>query len=50
VTPALTNIAFDNIPPGAWEDATMMLGYEGGGRSIRVQENGKDNLELRVIP
>ena len=51
VTPGSYKIfAFDNIPPGAWEDATMMLGYEGGGRSIRVQENSKDNLELRVIP
>jgi hypothetical protein len=51
VTPGAYKIfAFDNIPAGAWEDTTLMQGYEGGGRSIRIQENGRETLELRVIP
>jgi hypothetical protein len=51
VTPGAYKIfVFDNIPAGAWEDSFLMQGYEGGGRSLRIQENGKENLELRVIP
>lgn len=51
VTPGSYKIfAFDNIAAGAWEDITLMQGYEGGGRPIRVQESGKETLELRVIP
>jgi hypothetical protein len=42
--------AFDQIAPGAWEDATVMQGYDAGGRPVQIQENSKESLELRVIP
>jgi len=51
ITPGSYKIfAFDRIAAGAWEDATFMQGYDGGGRSVRVLENSKENVELRVIP
>jgi hypothetical protein len=42
--------AFDQIDAGAWEDATLMQGYEGGGQQIRVLENSQQTLDLKVIP
>jgi Carboxypeptidase regulatory-like domain len=41
--------AFDRIDNGAWEDATVMQGFEGGGYPIRIQENGKESVELRIV-
>ena len=51
VTPGAYKIfAFDQIEAGAWEDPTLMQGYEGGGQTIRVLESSRQNLELKVIP
>jgi hypothetical protein len=51
VTPGAYKIfAFDQIDVGAWEDATFMQGYEGGGQQIRVLENSQQTLDLKVIP
>jgi hypothetical protein len=51
VTPGAYKIfAWDRIESGAWEDATVMQGYEGGGQSLRVQENSQQTMELKVIP
>jgi Carboxypeptidase regulatory-like domain len=40
--------AFDRIDAGAWEDTTVMQGYEGGGRPFRIQENSKETVEMRI--
>jgi hypothetical protein len=51
ITPGSYKIfAFDQIAPGAWEDVTLMQGYEGRGRPIVVQERSRETIELRVIP
>ena len=51
VTPGTYKIfAFDRIESGAWEDVTVMQGYDGGGQSIRVQENSQQAMEVKVIP
>lgn len=41
--------AWDDIEPGAWQDADFMRPYESRGRSVRVSENGKEELQLNVI-
>jgi len=41
--------AFDKIDAGAWEDATVIQSYEGGGRSMRIQENNRETVEVRIV-
>lgn len=49
VTPGSYKLfAFDRIDTGAWEDAIVMQGYEGGGRPVRIQENSKETIEMRI--
>jgi hypothetical protein len=51
VTPGAYKIfAWDQIESGAWEDVAVMQGYEGGGQTLRVQENSQQTMELKVIP
>jgi len=50
VTPGSYKLfAFDKIDAGAWEDASVMQSYEGGGHSMRIQENSKETVEVRVV-
>jgi len=41
--------AFDKIDAGAWEDPTVMQGYEGGGQPLRIQENSRETVEVRIV-
>jgi len=41
--------AWDDIEPGAWQDADFMRPYESRGRALRVSENSKEELQLKVI-
>jgi hypothetical protein len=41
--------AFDKIDAGAWEDATVIQSYEGGGNSMRIQENSREAVEVRIV-
>ena len=51
VTPGAYKIfAWDQIESGAWEDVSVMQLYEGGGQTLRVQENSQQTMELKVIP
>jgi len=41
--------AFDKIDAGAWEDPAVMQGYEGGGQPLRIQENSRETVEVRIV-
>ena len=41
--------AWDDIDPGAWQNADFMRLYESRGRALRVSENSKEELQLNVI-
>jgi hypothetical protein len=42
--------AWDRIETGAWEDPGVMIPFEGYGQAIQIQESGKQNIDVSVIP
>ena len=41
--------AWEDVETGAWANAEFMRTYESRGRSVRVSENGKEEVQLSVI-
>jgi hypothetical protein len=42
--------ACDDVPADAWLDADFMRSYEGRGKSVHLEENGRDSVEVQLIP
>ena len=41
--------AWDEIGAGAWQDPEVLRAYDGRGVNLRIVENSKENLAVRVI-
>ena len=42
--------AFEDIENGAWMDADFMKAYESRGKAVHIDDRGRANAEVRVIP
>jgi hypothetical protein len=42
--------AWEDVVAGAWQNAEFMSRYEDLGRPVRIQEGGKESLDMSVIP
>ena len=45
-----TLFAWEEVEEGAWQDPNFLSIYQPLGRAIRIGENGRENVELRLIP
>jgi hypothetical protein len=43
-------IAWEDIPPGAYQDPEFRKPYEGRGESVKVDPGGKQAVQVKVIP
>jgi hypothetical protein len=42
--------AFEDIENGAWTDPEFMKAYESRGKSVHIDDHGRANVDVRVIP
>jgi hypothetical protein len=42
--------AFEDIESGAWIDPDFMKAYEGRGKSVHIDDRGRANVNVQVIP
>jgi len=42
--------AFEDIESGAWTDPEFMKAYEGRGKSVHIDDRGRANVNVQVIP
>jgi len=42
--------AFEDIESGAWMDPEFMKAYEGRGKSVHIDDRGRANVNVQVIP
>ena len=45
-----TLFSWEEVEEGAWQDPDFLSIYEPLGKTVRIGENGRENVELRLIP
>ena len=45
-----TLFSWEEVEEGAWQDPNFLSIYEPLGKTVRIGENGRENVELRLIP
>ena len=45
-----THFDWEEVEEGAWQDPNFLSIYKPLGRAVRIGENGRENVELRLMP
>src|SRR5262249_40126150 len=43
-------MAFEDIPPGAWQDPDFRKPFEGSATSVKLDPSGKQAVQVKLIP